>query len=234
MAIPAASGQFNSIGGADIHAVFGNYQFASLQMIRYATQREKGQIWTLGSPSPRATARGKRSVSGACVFTLIDRQNLVQAMASAQGANASNIFIGNDEYINYANYNNTKAPTTSAEAQAAYRSGGTLTTSGIVGTSAAFNPFVSASIFNAENFGQTTGAYTADQLLPFDITIVGAPEYGFQFAKRLIIHGVEIMSEASGTSIDDLVVEKQMAFIAKSVSDWVSLSDVGNATGTQK
>jgi hypothetical protein len=225
------SGQFNSIGGADIHAVFGNYQFASLQMIRYATQREKGQIWTLGSPSPRATARGKRSVSGACVFTMIDRLNLVQAMSGASGSTNEQVFINQDEFINYANYNNTVVPTVTAAAQQAFSSGGTLTSAGIIG--GAFNPFVSQSIFTASNFGQTSNAFLADQLLPFDITIVGAPEYGFQFAKRLIIHGVEIMSEASGTSIDDLVIEKQMAFIAKNVSDWVSLGDLGGATGTQ-
>ena len=57
--------------------------------------------------------------------------------------------------------------------------------------------------------------YLADQLLPFDITIVGIPEYGNAYAKRLIIHGVEIMTEASGTSIDDLVIEKQNSFIAR-------------------
>lgn len=231
MANNTSSGQFNSIGGADIHAVFGNYQFASLQMIRYATQREKGQVWTLGSPSPRATARGKRSVSGACVFTMIDRLNLVQAMQQAGGAQEQ-VFINQDEFVNYANYNNTLAPVVSAQAQKAFSSGGTLTTAGVIG-GGAFNPFVSTNIFTSSNFGQTIGAFCADQLLPFDITIVGAPEYGFQFAKRLIIHGVEIMSEASGTSIDDLVIEKQMAFIAKSVSDWAALSDLGGATGTQ-
>ena len=69
---------FTSLGGSDIHAVFGNYKFASIQMIRYAVSREKAQIYTLGSPSARATARGKRSVSGAFVFTLIDKKGLVR------------------------------------------------------------------------------------------------------------------------------------------------------------
>ena len=51
---------YTSLGGSDIHAVFGNYKFGSIQMIRYASSREKAQIYTLGSPSARATARGKR------------------------------------------------------------------------------------------------------------------------------------------------------------------------------
>ena len=67
---------YNAISGADIHAVFGNYKFGSIQMIRYSSTREKAFIYTMGSPSPRATARGKRSVSGAFVFTMIDRKGL--------------------------------------------------------------------------------------------------------------------------------------------------------------
>ena len=35
---------FTSLGGSDIHAVFGNYKFASIQMIRYAVSREKAHI----------------------------------------------------------------------------------------------------------------------------------------------------------------------------------------------
>src|SRR5699024_6120559 len=93
-------------------------------------------------------------------------------------------------------------------------------------------PFTNESIFASDNFGKPQDAYISDQLLPFDITIVGLPEYGSNFAKRLVIHGVEILTEASGTSIDDLVIEKQHSFIARSISDWVSLADISGATGT--
>ena len=39
---------YSAISGADIHAVFGNFKFGSIQMIRYATQREKAFIYTMG------------------------------------------------------------------------------------------------------------------------------------------------------------------------------------------
>lgn len=223
--------QFSSIGGCDIHASFGNIKFADLQMIRYAINREKGQIWTMGSPSARATARGKRSVAGACVFTLIDRDNLVKTMQNAGSSNE--IFLSHDEKANYANYGNNLAQEVTPQQQQAFRSGGTLSTSGLLIGGTNFNPFVSTNIFASSNFGTTTAAYLADQILPFDITIVGYPEYGFHAAKRLIIHGVEFTSEASGTSIDDLVIEKQMSFIAKSVSDWMPLEDL-TTTGTKR
>ena len=227
---------YTSLGGSDIHAVFGNYKFGSIQMIRYAVSREKAQIYTLGSPSARATARGKRSVSGAFVFTLIDRKGLVKAMAEAGGDTNGHVFLNNDEIANFANSANQGKPTASQNHQNSTRAGGTFGSAGVIGTTtanqSAFVPFTDASIFNESNFGQATAPYIADQLLPFDITIVGVPEYGSAFAKRLVIHGVEIMTEASGTSIDDLVIEKQNSFIAKSVSDWVSLGDIGGATGS--
>jgi hypothetical protein len=224
---------YTSLGGSDIHAVFGNYKFGSIQMIRYASSREKAQIYTLGSPSARATARGKRSVSGAFVFTLIDRKGLVKAMAEA-GSDSARVFLSNDEIANFANSANNAIPNSSdaktKAAQAALLAGGTTGATGVLGSN--YSPFTNESIFAPSNFGEAQAPYISDQLLPFDITIVGLPEYGSDFAKRLIIHGVEILTEASGTSIDDLVIEKQHSFIARSISDWVSLAEISGATGT--
>lgn len=228
---------FTSLGGSDIHAVFGNYKFASIQMIRYAVSREKAQIYTLGSPSARATARGKRSVSGAFVFTLIDKKGLVKAMAEAGGTKDGEVFLSHDEIANFANSTNVAKPKPLVPYKNATSAGGTVGITGVVGvgngnSAASFNPYTDESIFQENNFGTRASPYLADQLLPFDITIVGIPEYGSAYAKRLIIHGVEIMTEASGTSIDDLVIEKQNSFIARSVSDWVALTDIGGATGS--
>ena len=39
----------------------------------------------------------------------------------------------------------------------------------------------------------------------------------------MVIYGVELMSEAGGVSVDDLVLEKQMSFIAKRVSNWMAI-----------
>lgn len=221
---------YSAISGADIHAVFGNFKFGSIQMIRYATQREKAFIYTMGSPTPRATARGKRSVSGAFVFTMIDREGLVKSMHNA-GDNRQ-IFLSNDESANFANAQNEATPNIDAKSNIAqaFNGGGTFGNTGLTGTG--FNPYVETSIFKSTNFGKASNAFLSDQLLPFDITVVGVPEYGAQYAKRLIIHGVEIMTEASGSSIDDLVLEKQQAFIARGISDWTPLDTLNGETGT--
>lgn len=221
---------FNALSGSDMHCMFGNYKFASIQSIRYASTREKGFVYTIGSPSPRATVRGKRSVNGAFIFSMIDRKGLVQAMNDA-GGNSGKIFLSSDEQANFANAGNKPAATTTKEQRQAFTAGGSITTQGTI-NGQEFSNFVEESVFKSSNFGSEVNAYVSDQLLPFDITIVGVPEYGARFARRLVIHGVEITTEASGTSIDDLVVEKQQTFIARGISDWVGLGQISGETGT--
>lgn len=55
--------------------------------------------------------------------------------------------------------------------------------------------------------------YYADQIPPFDVTITFANEYG-QAAVRSI-YGVEILNEGSGASMDDIVIEETMTFVAR-------------------
>jgi hypothetical protein len=64
----------------------------------------------------------------------------------------------------------------------------------------------------------------ADQILPFDITIAGANEYGAAASAKLF--GVEILNEGFGTSIDDTVIEQQATFVATSIAP---LQAVGTA-----
>jgi hypothetical protein len=55
-----------------------------------------------------------------------------------------------------------------------------------------------------------------DQILPFDVTIAAANEYGAAASSK--VFGIEILNEGFGTSIDDSVMEAQATFIARSVS----------------
>jgi hypothetical protein len=56
----------------------------------------------------------------------------------------------------------------------------------------------------------------SDQILPFDITLAGANEYGAMCAAK--IFGVEILNEGSGVSIDDAVTEMMQAtFVARAI-----------------
>jgi hypothetical protein len=61
----------------------------------------------------------------------------------------------------------------------------------------------------------------SDQIPPFDITITFANEYG-QAATRTI-YGVELLNEGSGASMDDIVIEETMTYVARDVGPMVAL-----------
>jgi hypothetical protein len=68
-------------------------------------------------------------------------------------------------------------------------------------------------------------AWYTDQIPPFDIVLTAANEYG-QVA-RMSIRGCEILNEGSGISIDDIVTEQQMTFVAREIEPWqASTNDV--------
>lgn len=187
---------FTSFSGSDIHAVFGDTIFAQLQMISYKQDREKAPVYTMGSPDLRTIARGKRLITGACVFVVFDRDGLLSAINETTNK-GKNPYINKDEVAMRA---------TNTDTETALNAGGTISV--LQGQSGV----------NAKFTDNTSPAFHLDQLLPFDITIVGANEYGR--VSKMIIRGVELMTEAGGMSIDDLVLEKQVAFIARSIEQW--------------
>lgn len=62
--------------------------------------------------------------------------------------------------------------------------------------------------------------YYADQMPPFDVTITFANEYG-QAAVRSV-YGVEILNEGSGASMDDIVIEETMTFVARDLGPMIA------------
>lgn len=64
--------------------------------------------------------------------------------------------------------------------------------------------------------------YYADQMPPFDVTITFANEYG-QAAVRSV-YGVEILNEGSGASMDDIVIEETMTFVARDLGPMMATS----------
>ncbi len=61
--------------------------------------------------------------------------------------------------------------------------------------------------------------YYADQILPMDITITFANEYG-QAAVRAI-YGVELINEGSGVSMDDITIEESMTYVARELGPMI-------------
>jgi len=63
--------------------------------------------------------------------------------------------------------------------------------------------------------------YYSDQIPPFDVTITFVNEYG-QAAVRNI-YGVELLNEGSGASMDDIVIEETMTYVAREVGPMIAL-----------
>jgi hypothetical protein len=70
-------------------------------------------------------------------------------------------------------------------------------------------------ITSAGQNAQVASPWYSDQVLPFDITLSGANEYGAMCGAK--IFGVEILNEGWGISIDDAVSEMQATFVARVV-----------------
>lgn len=71
--------------------------------------------------------------------------------------------------------------------------------------------------------------YYADQIPPFDVAITFANEYG-QSALRQV-YGVEILNEGSGASMDDVVIEETMTFVARELGPMIATA-AGRYAGT--
>lgn len=198
---------YNTFSGLDIYAIFEDVVFGEIQMVSYKIDREKAPVYTMGSPDLRSIARGKRLVTGACVFVVFDRDSLLSNLAGTASyypaldiADTAN--LGNENAVYQAG---TSESDYAGIPQASVRDAGA----------------------DASLLKQVGAAQLADQLLAFDITLVGANEYGA--TTKMVIHGVELMSEASGVSIDDLVIEKQFSFIARRVTNWTAGTAIKNS-----
>jgi hypothetical protein len=65
----------------------------------------------------------------------------------------------------------------------------------------------------------------ADQLPPLDITIVFANEYGS--LSKAAIYGVEFMNDGYTLSVEDLLTEEVINFVARDVDPVISMGHIG-------
>ena len=202
---------YTSISGVEIQAVFGNTKFGDLHMIKYATQRDVANIWTMGNVDAVSVAKGKRSTTGACVFAVFDKDRLLEAVKTTK-----KVFLSNHELLNYGSGYGTDA--TGPEAGAAARNA--ILNGGTVRDNSTFT-----SVFDRSNYGRSAAPALVDQIPPFDITLVGISESSGN-ASRMVIQGVQFNSDQGGTSVDDLTLERQLTFIAKRVVPWTNLDEL--------
>lgn len=192
---------FSTFSGADIVATFNSRVIGELQGISYSVTREKAPIYTMGSPDPRSFSRGKRGIAGSLVFIVFDRNALLEelkkeydGLPSVKGFQtfAANVGSYADEILR-----------------------GALTKEGYAGI-ARWDEIMTSLGYSQMIERQAPIKYV-DQLPPFNITVSYSNEYGQRMQTDLF--GVEILNNSTGISIDDVVTEQAMTFVARAVDE---------------
>jgi hypothetical protein len=198
---------YTSFSGVDIKVVVDGQPIGTLQAISYAVQREKAPIFVMGRVDPLSFSRGKRGIAGTMISLLLDEHMLYSAPW-----NMSKFIADNDEI--YPNPDALSNVTTGANG-------------GLQDLETISTPTFDASdVSTSYTF---TGAWYVDQLPPFDVAIVAANEYGKAATMR--IYGIEILNEGSGFSIDDVQIENQMTYVARTILPWQKLGEWDMNTG---
>lgn len=210
MTLSSYTETYTTFSGADIVCTFGGVTIGKLSGITWSVTREKAPIYTMGFANPRSFSRGKRGIAGSLIFTMFDRPSLYDMLAAPTTGASTEYWTRTSNVLPGFNKQNT------------------ATHAGIVPVDAG----------QAGNSGLTPQAidvtkaypYYNDQIPPFDVTITFANEYG-QAAVRSI-YGCEILNEGSGASMDDVVIEETMTFIARDLGPMVPMDITSNWSST--
>ena len=237
-----------SFSGADLVVNFANQVIGELQSITWAVQREIAPVFTLGSANSRSFTKGKRGIAGSLSFAVFDHDSLVSAMQNVWGniappamftAAGNNVLRASDDLstaldmlkwnikANEAaglNYN------TATDAVYGYSGKAALKPVTQKGSNGAPNKFDTEYGYFVEGWSEGDNIYVppgftpirgenvayADMLPPFDITLTFANEYG-QCAFQKVFD-VSIVNEQSGVSVDTVVMERAMSYVARQIS----------------
>ena len=191
---------YSTFGGSDIVCSFDDVVIGECQAITYSITREKVAVYTLGSAEPRSFSRGKRGIAGNLVFIVFNRD----ALLSSLGDRKITKYKGND-VVTIPNEYDTR----------------------FLSMDKWDDYMTNAALDNAGQPDEYTNALVndeaqpiyADELLPFDITISCANEYGQRAVT--VIYGVEILNEGVGFSIDSPTSERAYTFVARAVDSMV-------------
>lgn len=244
-----------SFSGSDLVVNFGPKTIGELQQISWGIKREKAPVFTLGSPDARSFSRGKRGIGGSLVMAQFNRDALMEelvddssvwkqiapiAMFTASGNIAQRASENFENALSAAGWGSTidqtrNNPTADVPGITVggnqYGYTGTTqisagTTTGNDGTTTVRVPPGFAQI-RAKNI------IYADMIPPFDVTLTFANEYGQAAFQK--IYDIDILDEQSGVSVDSIVMERAMSYVARRISPLMTgvydRATGGNVTG---
>jgi len=212
-----------SFSGADIRAVLGGVEIGEIQQVSWSVVREKGGNFVLGDENARSFSRGRRFIAGAMMFGFFSREALMEGMKGAMAA--GHAMISAYQYFEWRD----KGPNLAANLSGA-GTAGELLQAGVPNVQyldprapdlSSDSTAVADQIRVSQEKNLPRGLATvryADQILPFNITIVAANEYGV--SARMAILGVEIVNSESGVAIETMQMDHRYTFLAREVIPW--------------
>jgi hypothetical protein len=236
---------YTSYSGVDIRVIINGAQAGNMQALSYAIQREKAPIYVMGSVDPISYSRGKRGIAGTMISLMMDVHMLYTPSFTGERylGDKDEIFPSSDYDFSHQsagsgtqvsdkftlNNATNESATVALQDVAGNQAGGSWSTdSGTAdpqfsgGTTERLSRTRAYDLTNLGNNYSVAKVFYVDQILPFDVTIVAANEYGQSAQMRL--YGCEILNEGSGFSIDDIVIENQMTYVCRTILPWRSFS----------
>jgi hypothetical protein len=240
---------YTSYSGVDIRVIINGAQVGSMQALSYAIQREKAPIYVMGSVDPISYSRGKRGIAGTMISLMMDTHILMSPSFTGEyylgdsdeifatatnsgGARATdttayeNLNNEVDSGVRLAQIGSTNFGASGAVGFMGVEQQILSGAAGAPGANASgpYQRFTKSESYDLSKMGnnyRVAPVFYVDQILPFDIAIVAANEYGQTAQMRL--YGCEILNEGSGFSIDDIVIENQMTYVCRTILPWRSI-----------
>lgn len=198
---------FNSFCGVDMLVTFGNQVIGEVQGLSYTITREKAPLYTMGSANPRAFSRGKRGIAGSLVFLVFDRSALTDIL----GTQDRSRYVANTYEVRPEYSKDARTPPGVADQLNSTLSPSSVGTP-VGGGGLGLNRIGASKVLARPQY--------ADQIMPFNITITAANEYGHVASMHIL--GVEIMNSGSGMSVDDINIDESCTFVCTDIIPWGS------------
>lgn len=210
------SKSYTAFSGCDIVATFNGKVIGELQAITYNVTREKAPVYTMGSAEPRSFSRGKRGIAGTLVFTVFNRDALIEEFKPMLNGSS----LGIQKYV-------MNDPTTVNETLGITTGFGSVDDwdKQMTKLAGGSDDGTTGGTDNVNKLVDTFEPVYADEILPFDITVTFANEYGQKAV--LVIYGVELLNEGTAYSIDAVTTEKAYTFVARRVDYMKALGTEG-------
>ena len=220
-----------SFAGADLLVSFGKRVIGELQQIAWAIQREKAPVFTLGSPNARAVSRGKRGIAGSLIIAVFNRDALMEEMKMQWSDIAPKRMFtaaGNLRYIepNADQWgDNTPTGTMTGESfetileMSGWNTAANNRVAGDTWSDGTSPPAdQNVDLFLPPGFGlmRVENIVYIDELPPVDVTMTFANEYGNAAFQK--IYDMDFLNEASGVSVDTVIMERQVTWLARNIS----------------